>query len=539
VEDAFFQAQYLTIYDDLLRGPLALAETMSLVNALEPVLTPHVDADPYQTMGGAAGEFERLRGYFLERTAFAQAELGACPDAACQPAENSCRCPADCGPPPATETDCTNASDEDCDGAVDCSDADCDAHPVCASAPAPNHVVINEILATSEGSPDVEFIEIHNAGPGAQDLTGWYVLDDDDTHDKCYLEGALAAGDYLVVAGRIELFTAAYPEAGRVNPNPFDSDTPDEGFALGDGGDQIRLFKSSVLGDVAIHGFTFGLQGDDIPFGYVPEGANAPEYLLFPTPGTSNDVTAAYSPVCINEFLTTSQTGGVDDWIELYNRGGAAVDVGGWHLSDDLSQPAKYTFPAGTSIPPGGFLTVDETELGFGLSSTGSELVMLTHADGVTGQDYFDFGPQFPDVTQGRYPDGSAYWHFMSVPSAGAPNVCDDTPLLPAGNLVFTSPDEFSWDAVGEAEGYDVVRGSLGTLRSTLGDFAASVNVCLASNQTETEIWEESLPGPGNGFFYLVRGSGGSCAVGTWDSGSAGQIASRDDGLDSAPGACP
>ena len=539
VEDEAFQAQYLTIYDELIRDPLALSQTLALVNDLEPVLTPHVDADPHQTMGGAGGEFERLRGYLEARTAFVRAELGACPDATCQPAENPCTCPADCGSSPSNETDCTNGVDEDCDRAVDCADADCDEHPDCASTPTPNRVVINEILATSPGSPDVEFIEIHNEGPGAQDLTGWYVIDDNDAHDKCYLEGTLAAGDYLVVAGRIVLFTAAYPEVGGLNPNPFDGDSDGQGFALGDGGDQARLFKTSALGDVAVHGITFGVQGDDVAFGYYPERADAPEYLEFPTPGTSNDVTRPYSPICINEFLTTSQTGGVDDWIELYNRASTTVDIGGWHLSDDLSQPTKYTFPAGTSISPGDFLIVDEYDLGFALSSTGSELIMLTHADGITGQDYFDFGPQFPDVTRGRYPDGSPYWHFMNVPSPGLPNVCAETAPPPVNGLTFSSPDEFSWDAIVGGGTYDVVEGSLGTLRTTLGGFATSVTGCLGSNQIETTMWDESLPNPGSAFFYLVRASGGSCADGTWDSGFDSQDVSRDFGVESSPSTCP
>jgi hypothetical protein len=45
--------------------------------------------------------------------------------------------------------------------------------------------------------------------------------------------------------------------------------------------------------------------------------------------------------------------------------------------------------------------------------------------------------------------------------------------------------------------------------------------------------------GPGNGFSYIVRGSGDSCAVGTWDAGSAGQVASRDADVESSSGACP
>lgn len=48
-----------------------------------------------------------------------------CGDGICDPGESPCSCPGDCGAPPASETDCTNGADDDCDGLADCADADC------------------------------------------------------------------------------------------------------------------------------------------------------------------------------------------------------------------------------------------------------------------------------------------------------------------------------------------------------------------------------------------------------------------------------
>lgn len=54
-----------------------------------------------------------------------------CGDDNCDFGEDSCNCSADCGPPPSTETNCTDGNDEDCDGLTDCDDADCDGDPAC------------------------------------------------------------------------------------------------------------------------------------------------------------------------------------------------------------------------------------------------------------------------------------------------------------------------------------------------------------------------------------------------------------------------
>jgi len=54
-----------------------------------------------------------------------------CSNNACESGENSCNCPEDCGEPPFTETLCTDLADNDCDTDVDCDDVDCSGDPVC------------------------------------------------------------------------------------------------------------------------------------------------------------------------------------------------------------------------------------------------------------------------------------------------------------------------------------------------------------------------------------------------------------------------
>ena len=46
------------------------------------------------------------------------------------------------------------------------------------------------------------------------------------------------------------------------------------------------------------------------------------------------------------------------DWVELYNNRSSPVNLTGWTLTDDAAQPAKWYFPANTTIAANGYLLV-------------------------------------------------------------------------------------------------------------------------------------------------------------------------------------
>jgi hypothetical protein len=55
-----------------------------------------------------------------------------CGDGTCDPGEDECNCPEDCGAPPASETGlCNDGMDNDCDTLTDCADSDCSTAPNC------------------------------------------------------------------------------------------------------------------------------------------------------------------------------------------------------------------------------------------------------------------------------------------------------------------------------------------------------------------------------------------------------------------------
>ena len=168
----------------------------------------------------------------------------------------------------------------------------------------------------------------------------------------------------------------------------------------------------------------------------------APGYL--PAPARAN---AASGGVTINEVCAknTKQTisGGLYDWIELYNGSSSAVDISGWGLSDKDTKPYRYTFPEGTSIAPGGRLVIacdkdaaanDPSIAPFGLSDSG-ETIILTDKNG-NQADTAAYESLASDMTYGQYPDGSGeYFTLAATPSA--PN------LAPEGSNAVKLP-EFS-----------------------------------------------------------------------------------------------
>jgi hypothetical protein len=395
----------------------------------------------------------------------------------------------------------------------------------------PPSLEIHEIVASNQngltdGAGDTDdWVELGNVGPVPVDLTGMF------------LSGAFAESrawelpsTTLEPGERVILWCDDETVEG-----PFHAS-----FTLPREGGEIALFDTVDHGNVMIRGLRYGPQGTDIPFGFAPEDADAPEYLATATPGLGNTGIAPFSPVCINEFFTTSQVG-VPDWIELYNRSGVTVNIGGWHLSDDLRDPQKYTILAGTMLGAGEFLVFDETTLGFSLRADGSEEIVLTAADGATGQDFFDYGPQLDDISQGRLPDGSPNWHYFSAWTQNGGNSCDPGPPPPdpVDGVRFTAPATLTWDALEDAEAYDVLEGSLEALRAGGGSFTTAVTGCAENNGQDLESWAGASPSPGQGVFYLVRGVTFSCGFGTYDSGSGAQVAPRDASIAAAVPTCP
>jgi hypothetical protein len=109
------------------------------------------------------------------------------------------------------------------------------------SALAANEIVVTEVMYNSVESTDVEYIELYNNSGSTVDLTNWYVLDDNASHNKVYLSGTMAPGEVKVLAGTLSLFTAKYPTVTNIFPVGYQPAPWD----LGNGGDTVNLYNAS------------------------------------------------------------------------------------------------------------------------------------------------------------------------------------------------------------------------------------------------------------------------------------------------------
>lgn len=162
------------------------------------------------------------------------------------------------------------------------------------------------------------------------------------------------------------------------------------------------------------------------------EGIQQPIYLLErfpPLPALRiNEVMAS------NSSTLADNTGAFSDWVEIYNKGSEEVDLGGMYLTDDFSNRRKWQFPPETLLPAGEFLVVwasgdaDRNAPGFlhtnfTLSPNGDVLAIYDVDEWDNRQiDNVIFGPQQPDVSLGRLPDGTGSFQLLESPSPGTAN---------------------------------------------------------------------------------------------------------------------
>jgi hypothetical protein len=129
-----------------------------------------------------------------------------------------------------------------------------------------------------------------------------------------------------------------------------------------------------------------------------------------------------------NKSTCADEKGDYADWVELYNRSDAVIDLGGYSLTDNAMAPRKAVLPAGLTIAAKSVLVLwadgaansGVNHLPFKLSKSGEGILLFDPA--ATQLDKFDWTAAASDVSYARVPDGIGAIVACPKPSCGTVN---------------------------------------------------------------------------------------------------------------------
>ena len=293
----------------------------------------------------------------------------------------------------------------------------------------PGPVEISEVMSKNatffpdETGAHPDYIEVRNTGSSPVNLSGWSLSDARDKLTRWQFPSVtLPAGGSLAVH--------CSGEDRKDDPRHLHAN-----FKLDSMGEEVFLTDAN---GVTVSDVRIPMLEADQAYTLLETGWSK---SFAPSPGYSNDQSGADAAadtiqsangygVYITEVLASSSKS--DDWIEIYNGTGAAVDLSGFGLSDNAARPRKWQFPSGTVIQPGAYLGVfangadatgERLSSNYRLSSEGGYSVTLSDPSGRI----FDrlFVPmQYQNISFGRPSDLRGVRYFTS-PTPGAVNSGD------------------------------------------------------------------------------------------------------------------
>ncbi len=392
---------------------------------------------------------------------------------------------------------------------------------------ATSDIIINELNYNAGDECDVaDWIELYNrSNTETVDLSAWTIK----SGLGCFEipnDVSLGPNSYLVICRDLSNFQDYHPDANALGN--FD-------FGLSNAGAAVKLLDPE--GNIVNMVF----YADDFPW---PQGADAycntlelfdantdntvplnwhSSFERYGTPGAANTTQTAITDLHINEFMAANEliadeAGEFDDWIELYNAGNTAVNIGGLFISDDYNEPLKWRIPrtntATTTIEPGAYkvLWADrDLEQGvlhcnFRISAPGEELALYQYfpTEAVL-LDSISFGPQTSTISYGQFGDGLGNWQFLQ-PSPNSTNLqlpTNTEDIHPLSGKLELYPNPTSTDiTVVINEGTKVLYPTTYPVH-IIDVFGRSVRQFLLQNQSPNRVDISSLP---VGVYYLCVG---------------------------------
>ena len=292
---------------------------------------------------------------------------------------------------------------------------------------------VNYKPAEWPGSPPgsyFEFVEFNNAGTTTISLANATFHAGDPMTAFAFggpqsTVHSLAPGEYVVIVGSLLVFNNWY--------NYFTPGIKVAGEYLGSLSNHVdTIFWTDETG--AAHHFTYE-DGGDWPTR--ADGGGSSIELLGPlsdytsggnwrgsrrfggTPGRAREVPN------FSILLSELRLNGLGGTVELYNAGTQAVDVGGWYMSDDVTNLFRYAIPRGSTVNPGAFLMLTGMSFPYQSDGTRAREMWLNSSNTPLGwvADYAELPQVHEGVAIGRWPSASAeQWYSLQTSTFGASN---------------------------------------------------------------------------------------------------------------------
>lgn len=302
-----------------------------------------------------------------------------------------------------------------------------------------NGVYINEFMASNASTllgPDgtyCDWLELYNTTGADIDLSGFGISD----NPAQPLRYVLPAGTVIRAYSPLLIYCT-----GREGISSVDIEVP---FGLA--AYQEAVVFSTPQGRI-LDSIEYGRQETDRSMARVPDGTGTWQQTGSPTPGYANNAGGAAQflstqsfgsgEIMITEIINGNKSyllqpdGNYYDWIEICNRSGQTIDLGGWALSNNAKNPAKWVFPS-MQLGAGQFLVVLASgrnmtdpsavlETNFGISGDGDTVLLFSPDARLV--DKLQIGRAHTNVSFGRGQDGRVEYYETPTPgTANGPGV--------------------------------------------------------------------------------------------------------------------
>ncbi|MGC8887034.1 MAG: lamin tail domain-containing protein, partial [Verrucomicrobiia bacterium] len=232
---------------------------------------------------------------------------------------------------------------------------------VAAPLPVLPKVWLNEIQAQNNSGITDNFgerepwVELYNSDTNAIDLSSFYLTDDYSNLTKWTFPSGT-----VINPGQFMVVWLDGQESQSTNANLHAS------FRISPSTGSIALVMP-IYGEYKVLDYlNYTALLPDQSYGDGPDGQHFyRQKFYYPTPGSTNDMRVAPIKVYINEWMADNisyivdpATGGYDDWFEIYNPNTNDIDLSGYYLTDNPSNPTQFKIPNGVIIPAKGYFLV-------------------------------------------------------------------------------------------------------------------------------------------------------------------------------------